>query len=49
MTDSREIGPAALACAARLSGCVGVLCVAGVAPWNAEGLDWLAGQGEDSE
>lgn len=43
------IGPHALACAARLSGCRAALSVAGVAPYDAEGLDYLAGQGQDSE
>ncbi|KAF2157936.1 putative valacyclovir hydrolase [Myriangium duriaei CBS 260.36] len=41
-------GPHVLACAARLEGCVGALCVAGVAPYDAEGLDWLEGQGDDN-
>ncbi|KAJ7211766.1 Alpha/Beta hydrolase protein [Mycena pura] len=41
-------GPLSLACAARLPGCVAALCVAGVAPYNAEGLDWLEGQGQDN-
>lgn len=40
-------GPHALACAAlcgdRLTACASL---AGVAPWGAEGLDWLAGMGE---
>ena len=40
-------GAPALACAARLPGrAVAVACVAGVAPLDAEGLDWLAGMGE---
>ncbi|KAH8819000.1 Alpha/Beta hydrolase protein [Xylogone sp. PMI_703] len=39
-------GPHTLACAARLPGCVAALCIAGVAPYDAEGLDFLAGQGE---
>ena len=38
-----------MACAARLPGCVAALSVAGVAPYDAEGLDFLAGQGEDSK
>ena len=42
-------GPYALACAARLPGCVAAVCVAGVAPYDAEGLDWTAGLGQDSE
>lgn len=44
-----EIGPHALACAARLPGCIAALCIAGCAPYDAEGLDWIAGQGEDSK
>lgn len=42
-------GPHALACAARLPGCLAVISFAGCAPYNIEGLDWLAGQGEDSK
>lgn len=42
-------GPHVLACAARLSGCVAALCVAGVGPYDADDLDFLAGQGEDSK
>lgn len=45
----RYTGPHVLACAARLPGCVAALCVAGVAPYDAEGLDWMEGQGEDSQ
>ncbi|RFU33256.1 hypothetical protein B7463_g3041, partial [Scytalidium lignicola] len=41
-------GPHALACAARLPGCVAALSVAGVGPYNVEGLDFLKGQGEDN-
>ncbi len=42
-------GPHALASAARLPERVaGVLCIAGVAPWDAEGLDPLAGMGEQN-
>lgn len=44
-----DAGPHVLACAARLEGCIAALCVAGVAPYEAEGLDFLAGQGEDSK
>ncbi|RDW63709.1 hypothetical protein BP6252_11254 [Coleophoma cylindrospora] len=40
--------PHALVSAARLRGCVAALCVAGVALYDAEGLDFLAGQGEDN-
>lgn len=43
------IGPHSLACGARLPGCVAALCICGVAPFNAEGLDFLDGCGEDSE
>ncbi len=40
-------GPHALACAALLAGrCVAAATVAGVGPYDVEGLDWLAGMGE---
>ena len=40
-------GPHALACGALLSDrVVGVACLAGVAPYPAEGLDWLEGMGQ---
>jgi pimeloyl-ACP methyl ester carboxylesterase len=42
-------GPHTLACAARLSeriiGCAAIACPA---PWGADGLDWLAGQGPEN-
>jgi pimeloyl-ACP methyl ester carboxylesterase len=42
-------GPHALACAALLPGrAVAVASLAGVAPWNAKGLDWLDGMGQDN-
>jgi pimeloyl-ACP methyl ester carboxylesterase len=42
-------GPHALACAALLPDrCQAAAIVAGVAPYDAEGLDWLAGMGEDN-
>ena len=41
-------GPHALACAARLPGVAAALVIAGVAPSDAEGLDWLAGMGQDN-
>jgi pimeloyl-ACP methyl ester carboxylesterase len=42
-------GPHALACAARLADRVdAALVIAGVAPYPAEGLDWLAHMGEDN-
>ena len=42
-------GPHALAAGALLAGRVrGVLCIAGVAPYDADGLDFLAGMGEDN-
>ncbi|HUN37445.1 MAG TPA: alpha/beta hydrolase [Trebonia sp.] len=41
-------GPHALACAARLPAAAAVLVIAGVAPYAADGLDWLAGMGEDN-
>lgn len=41
-------GPHALACAARLGAARGVLVIAGVAPFVAEHLDWVAGMGRDN-
>jgi pimeloyl-ACP methyl ester carboxylesterase len=41
-------GPHALACGARLESAAAVLVIAGVAPHDAEGLDWGAGMGEDN-
>ena len=42
-------GPHALACAAQLSDLTGgVLVIAGVAPYGAPGLDWMAGMGEEN-
>jgi pimeloyl-ACP methyl ester carboxylesterase len=42
-------GPHALACAALLPGrVVAAASLAGVAPWEAEGLDWLDGMGQDN-
>ena len=42
-------GPHALASAALLPGrCLGAATVAGVAPYHAEGLDWLAGMGAEN-
>lgn len=41
-------GPHALACAARLTRARGALVIAGVAPYEADGLDWMAGMGEDN-
>ena len=42
-------GPHALACAARLPGrCRAAASMAGVAPYQAEGLDWLAGMGAEN-
>ena len=41
-------GPHALACAARLEQAASVLVIAGVAPFEAEGLDFLAGMGQDN-
>ena len=41
-------GPHALACAARLEGTEAALVIAGVAPYDDEGLDWMAGMGEDN-
>ena len=42
-------GPHALACAALLPGrCLAAATIAGVAPYAAEGLDWLAGMGDEN-
>lgn len=41
-------GPHALATGAGCSRVVACASVAGVAPWGAEGLDWLAGMGDDN-
>jgi pimeloyl-ACP methyl ester carboxylesterase len=41
-------GPHALACAARLDRALATLVIAGVAPHPADGLDWLAGMGQDN-
>lgn len=42
-------GPHALACAALLPArCRGAVSMAGVAPYTADGLDWLAGMGEEN-
>jgi pimeloyl-ACP methyl ester carboxylesterase len=41
-------GPHALACAARSTGVAGVLVIAGVAPYDVDGLDWLGGMGQDN-
>jgi pimeloyl-ACP methyl ester carboxylesterase len=42
-------GPHALACAALCGNrLTAAASLAGVAPWGAEGLDWLAGMGEDN-
>jgi pimeloyl-ACP methyl ester carboxylesterase len=41
-------GPHTLACGARLGAAAAVLVVAGVAPYGADGLEWMAGMGEDN-
>jgi pimeloyl-ACP methyl ester carboxylesterase len=41
-------GPHVLACGARLGAAAAVLVVAGVAPYEADGLDWMAGMGDDN-
>lgn len=41
-------GPHALACGAGLPAAAAVLVIAGVAPYEADGLDWMAGMGEDN-
>ncbi|HEY2443150.1 MAG TPA: alpha/beta hydrolase [Streptosporangiaceae bacterium] len=42
-------GPHALACSVLLSGrCLAAATIAGVAPYQAEGLDWMAGMGPEN-
>ena len=41
-------GPHALACAARLDAVAACLVIAGVAPYDAAGLDFMAGMGEEN-
>jgi len=41
-------GPHALACGARLEAAEAVLVIAGVAPYQPETLDWMAGMGADN-
>jgi pimeloyl-ACP methyl ester carboxylesterase len=42
-------GPHSLACAALAAGrCLGAASVAGVAPYQAAGLDWMAGMGQEN-
>jgi pimeloyl-ACP methyl ester carboxylesterase len=41
-------GPHALACAARLGAAAAVLVIACPAPYDADGLDWMADMGEDN-
>jgi pimeloyl-ACP methyl ester carboxylesterase len=41
-------GPHALACAARLDRALATLVIAGVAPFDADGLDYLVGMGQDN-
>ncbi len=41
-------GPHALACAARLEQAAAVLLIGSVAPHEADGLDWLAGMGDEN-
>jgi pimeloyl-ACP methyl ester carboxylesterase len=41
-------GPHALACAARLEGVRAALVIAGVAPYDADGLDFMAGMGDEN-
>jgi pimeloyl-ACP methyl ester carboxylesterase len=41
-------GPHALACAMRMPGCLAVASIAGVAPYQAQGLDWFAGMGQEN-
>jgi pimeloyl-ACP methyl ester carboxylesterase len=41
-------GPHALACAARLEAAAAVLVIAGVAPYDADDLEWTAGMGQEN-
>lgn len=41
-------GPHALACGARLGATAAVLVIAGIAPYGAAGLDYMAGMGQDN-
>jgi pimeloyl-ACP methyl ester carboxylesterase len=41
-------GPHSLACGARLGAAAAALVVAGVGPYDADGLDWMAGMGEQN-
>ena len=41
-------GPHALACAARTDAVDAVLVIAGVAPYGADGLDWIEGMGDEN-
>ena len=41
-------GPHALACGARLGAAAAVLVIAGIAPYEAAGLDWMSGMGEEN-
>jgi pimeloyl-ACP methyl ester carboxylesterase len=41
-------GPRALGCAALLPGCLAAASIAGIAPHDADGLDWLAGMAEEN-
>ncbi len=41
-------GPHALACAARLDAAAAVLVIAGVAPYDADDLEWTAGMGQEN-
>jgi pimeloyl-ACP methyl ester carboxylesterase len=41
-------GPHALACAARLEAAAAVLVIAGIAPYDADDLEWAAGMGQEN-
>jgi pimeloyl-ACP methyl ester carboxylesterase len=41
-------GPHALACGARLDAATAVLVIAGLAPYGADGLDWMSGMGQEN-
>ena len=41
-------GPRALGCAALVPGCRGAVSLAGVAPYDGDGLEWMAGMAEEN-
>jgi pimeloyl-ACP methyl ester carboxylesterase len=41
-------GPHALACASQLDRCLGAISLAGVVPWDAPDIEWMAGMAEEN-